>query len=183
MKLIVGLGNPGKEYDDTRHNVGFMAVDRLREKFDLPDFKLLKPYAWISEGFVNQEKVFLIKPISFMNRSGEVVQYFSNKYKVAPNDVLIIYDDVDLPLGTIRYREVGSAGTHNGMKSVIQHLGTIEVPRLRIGIENRSHPHFDGHGESIDLARYVLASFFEDEYELLGRAFAQVEEKIKNLLP
>jgi PTH1 family peptidyl-tRNA hydrolase len=148
MTLIVGLGNPGREYQDTRHNVGFMVVDEMARRHDLQ---------WRNEGQVAFAKRFgspeflLAKPRTFMNLSGFAVAEFANYRNVEPGDLLVVIDDVDLPLGRMRARARGSAGTHNGMKSVVAQLGTTEFPRLRIGV---------GRGDRRrDLADYVLAKF------------------------
>lgn len=134
MKVIVGLGNPGKQYEMTRHNVGFWAIDRLAEEWNIPlsqgKFKGL-----IGEGRVGTEKVILVKPMTYMNLSGECVAPLLNFYKLDPEeDVLVIYDDLDLPCGKVRLRTKGSSGGHNGMKSLIAHLGTEEFKRIKIGI-------------------------------------------------
>src|SRR3989339_1054490 len=133
MKLIIGLGNPGVQYKGTRHNVGFAVLDLLADEFGFDEFvpkKKLKSY--VSEGVVDGEKVVLIKPDTFMNNSGEAVVAAKNFYKT--DDFLVVYDDYDLPVGEIRYREKGSAGTHNGMRSCVELLGTEDFSRLRIGI-------------------------------------------------
>jgi PTH1 family peptidyl-tRNA hydrolase len=150
VKLIVGLGNPGQEYRETRHNVGFMVADLLvsrwrvdnqwREKFDALQIKTM----------VGEEAVIVAKPLTFMNLSGQSVAATAGFFKIEPADVFVITDDVALPLGRLRARRDGSAGGHNGLKSLIQHLGT-DFPRLRIGV---------GRGESgADLANYVTGRF------------------------
>jgi PTH1 family peptidyl-tRNA hydrolase len=135
MKVVVGLGNPGDKYAQTKHNVGFWAIDRLSRRFGI-ECRKEKFKALVGEGFVNGEKVLLCKPMTFMNLSGEslreVVSYYS---ELRPEqDIIVIYDDMDFAPGQLRLREKGSAGGHNGMKSVIQHLGTDVFPRIRIGI-------------------------------------------------
>jgi PTH1 family peptidyl-tRNA hydrolase len=138
MKLVVGLGNPGKEYEHTRHNVGFQCVDVLRAAFGFPEFKLQKKFhAETTEGNFSLEKFLLVKPQTFMNASGKAVSALVHFYRIALQDLWLIYDDVDLPLGKIRVRREGSAGSHNGMKSVIASLGFQNFPRVRIGIESR----------------------------------------------
>jgi len=170
MKLICGLGNPGKKYDGTRHNIGFMLLDSLAEE----DFSE-KWNALISESTLNGEKVILIKPTTFMNLSGRAVAKFANFYKIEAKDILITYDDVDLPLGQVRYREKGGAGTHNGMKSIIQELGTQDFPRLRLGIESRgvTAP------EQMDLASFVLAPFTKEELEIVKPAIKEGISQLK----
>lgn len=136
MKLIVGLGNPGDKYKNTRHNVGFMAVDSLAKAFGLEKFKETEKFkCQMTEGLIAGEKAVLAKPQTFMNLSGQSVQLLQNFYKVQPTDILIIYDDVEIPLGSVRVREGGTSGGHKGMSSILHELGTLEVPRVRIGIK------------------------------------------------
>ena len=148
MKLIVGLGNPGREYADTRHNIGFMVADVIGERLGLQ---------WRKDADVVFAKSFgespflVVKPQTFMNRSGYAVSRFAGYHNVDPAELLVVVDDVDLPLGRIRVRAGGSAGTHNGLKSVVEQLGTREFPRMRLGV---------GRGDARrDLADYVLARF------------------------
>jgi peptidyl-tRNA hydrolase, PTH1 family len=133
-QLIVGLGNPGNKYAQTRHNVGFEAIDHLAKRWQitLSDHKKFQGIA--GEGLTGQQKIRLLKPQTFMNLSGQSVRAVLDWYKLDPTTVLVIYDDLDLPLGKLRMRLAGSAGGHNGMKSIISHLGTQAFPRLRIGI-------------------------------------------------
>ncbi|MBX7149335.1 aminoacyl-tRNA hydrolase [bacterium] len=133
MKLIVGLGNPGSEYAKTRHNFGFMVVDLLAETLK-SSFKDSKYKAEIASAEINGEKVLLVKPQTFMNVSGEAVQPLAHFYKVAPQDILVVFDDLDLPFGRMRLAAKGGAAGHNGIKSLISHLGTQEFPRLKMGI-------------------------------------------------
>ena len=133
-KLIVGLGNPGNQYDRTRHNVGFEVVDRLANRWqgNLSENKRFK--SQYGEIRVAGQKIGLLKPLTFMNRSGQAIRAVVDWYKLARRDVLVVYDDMDLPVGKLRLRLAGSAGGHNGMKSTIAHLGTQDFPRLRLGI-------------------------------------------------
>ncbi len=133
MKLIVGLGNPGRQYADTKHNIGFMVVDYLAGKLGIKVDKI-KFKSIIGEGFVGTEKIVLAKPQTYMNLSGEAVLDMVQWYKPEPQDMLVIFDDMDLPLGKLRLRMKGSAGGHNGMKSIIYLVQSDEFPRLRIGI-------------------------------------------------
>lgn len=133
MKLVAGLGNPGAKYRNTRHNVGFHVLDELAALLGT-QFAREKYGGLIAEGRCAGEKVLLLKPLTFMNLSGECVARAARYRAAEPGDLLIIYDDVELPLGRLRLRGEGSAGTHNGMKSVLQHLGTNEIPRLRMGV-------------------------------------------------
>ena len=133
MFIIVGLGNPGREYAGTRHNAGFMVLDILAERFDI-EIKRHNFHAVFGEGFVDGQKVVLVKPETFMNESGRAVREIFAWYKCSPEQLLIIYDDIDIPLGDIRIRGGGSAGTHNGMRSVIYQLCFDSFPRIRVGI-------------------------------------------------
>lgn len=157
MKLIVGLGNPGKLYNNTRHNVGFMCVDSIAKhfniKFDSNKFK--GEYAQFS---YNQEKVLLLKPGKYMNLSGEVIRDFVNFFKINIDDILVICDDLDTPVGTYRLRYKGSSGGHNGLKNIEQHLSTQEYKRIKIGISNN---------KLIDTKDYVLGKFTKEELQLL----------------
>lgn len=133
MKLIVGLGNPGREYDRTRHNIGFMVVDELQQRFGDPGFRA-RFKGLVAEGMIGTEKVILLKPLTFMNLSGQSVSEALRWYHLDIDDVLIMQDDLDLPFASIRLRARGTAGGHNGLASIIQLLGTNEVSRLKIGI-------------------------------------------------
>jgi PTH1 family peptidyl-tRNA hydrolase len=132
MKLIIGLGNPGAQYEKTRHNVGFHVVDKLAQKYSLHWER--RNRAMIANGTIAHEKIVLVKPLTFMNNSGEAVGELVRWYKIEPADILVIYDDLDLPVGHIRLRARGSSGGHNGIKSLTQHLHTEQFPRLRVGI-------------------------------------------------
>ncbi len=135
MYIIVGLGNPGKKYNSTWHNLGFMAIDRLAEKYDF-SFKAGKGEFYSASGFINYEKVLLVKPITFMNLSGKAIKQVIDFYKLEDlKGLVIVYDDININLGNIRLRERGSAGGHNGLKSIISNLGTNEFQRLRLGFK------------------------------------------------
>lgn len=179
VKIIVGLGNPGKEYEKTRHNVGFMLADLLRENFKFPDWKERKKFSsHISEGTVADEKILLAKPQTFMNLSGEAVQKLVQFYHCPQNDLWVVYDDVDLPLGEIRIRKEGSAGTHKGMKSIIEHLGKTDFPRCRIGIESRgeSAPAKQG------ISSFVLEPFNKEEFTVLQESLKKALRELKNTI-
>jgi PTH1 family peptidyl-tRNA hydrolase len=160
MKLIVGLGNPGREYRDTRHNVGFMVVDEIARRHALswamapsqvPDAFVAKRFSSPGAAAAPVAPLLLAKPLTYMNRSGGAVAALASYYRIDPGDLLVVYDDVDLPFGKLRARASGSAGTHNGMKSIVQSLGTTAFPRLRVGI---------GRGDRRrDLADVVLSKF------------------------
>jgi PTH1 family peptidyl-tRNA hydrolase len=156
MKLIVGLGNPGREYRETRHNVGFLVVDELARRHDLT---LVTAPSQVPETMVAKrygaEPYLVAKPLTFMNRSGDAVAALSRYYEIAPADLLTVVDEAALPFGRLRARARGSAGGHNGLKSVIERLGTTDFPRLRLGV-GRGDPRRD-------LADHVLAKFEPDE--------------------
>ena len=159
MYIIVGLGNPGGEYESTRHNTGFMFLDKLASRYDIA-VKKDKFKALIGEGNIEGKKVMLVKPQTYMNNSGESVIEIVNFYKENLENVIIVYDDIDLPVGKIRIRESGSGGTHNGMKSILSHLNSQNVKRIRIGIGK----------PNIDLINYVLGNFSKQELEELNVA-------------
>lgn len=165
MKLIVGLGNIGKEYERTRHNIGFMAIDKCVEKYnvDMNRHKFSGNYGEIN---VNGEKVIFLKPEKYMNLSGEVIRDFVKFYKISVEDILIISDDMDLSLGSFKLKYKGSSGGHNGLKNIELHLGTQEYKRLKVGIS---------HNRNIDTKDFVLSKFSNDEAELI--------EKVINLVP
>lgn len=151
-QLIVGLGNPGAKYDRTRHNIGFEAIDRLARTWNISLSENRKFQGIFGEGRApNGDKIRLLKPLTYMNLSGQSVRSAIDWYKIAPTAVLVIYDDMDLPLGKLRLRESGSAGGHNGMKSIISHLGTQNFPRCRVGIgapQNKSQSNGSNNGSN-----------------------------------
>ena len=154
MWMIVGLGNPGREYARTRHNVGFDVIDVLSEKLGISVNRSLM-HGLVGDGFFGGEKVMLVKPQTFMNLSGQCVSELVSFYKVPMDRLLLIYDDIDLPLGKLRLRLSGSAGTHNGMRSVIGLLGRQDFPRLRVGVGSRP--------EGWELADWVLSHYATEE--------------------
>ena len=137
--LVVGLGNPGARFESTRHNMGFLAVDRLAEQEKLR-FNKLRFKAWTAEWKLGEEKILVMKPQTYMNLSGESVGEAARFYKVPADHVLVISDDVSLPVGKLRIRKSGSAGGHNGLKNIIQHLGTDAFPRIKVGVGMPDHP-------------------------------------------
>ena len=162
MKLIIGLGNPGKKYEITRHNIGFLALDELRVRNGCTDFKLESKFkAQIAEGNIGGEKVLLVKPTTYMNLSGESARALKKFYKLEVEDVLIVYDDKDMEFGKLRYREEGSAGGHNGIKSLISNLGGQKFPRLKIGVGDKSNPAYK------DASSFVLGKFTSKEMEVI----------------
>ena len=149
MYIIAGLGNPGKEYAGTRHNVGYDTVEFLAEKHNVKLNKL-KFNSVYGETNINGEKVMLVKPVTYMNRSGIAIDEILRFYKIPEGNLIVIYDDIDIPAGALRIRPNGSPGTHNGMKSITEHVGNGNFPRVRIGI---------GRNPDMDLADYVLQRF------------------------
>lgn len=174
MKIIVGLGNPGKEYDITRHNVGFMFLEYLEKKYD---FKIEKNMfeSKIADIIFDKQRIIFVKPQTFMNLSGNAVSKLKNWYKVDQSDILVVFDDIDIPFGDIKYKLNGSGGTHNGMKNIVQMLNSKEFPRLKIGIGGLRK-------ESQDLASFVLSKFSNNELNKLEDIFAVAEEKIQVFL-
>ncbi len=160
MKLIVGLGNPGTEYERTRHNVGWMVLDAFAKKFRIELNKHEKS-ATTGTGRVAGGSVMLAKPLTYMNLSGDAVRLLMNAYLDSPQDLIVVYDDIDLPLGKLRIRQNGSAGTHNGMRSIISEIRTENFPRLRVGI--------GGPGDA-KLRDHVLDEFNGDEQPVVDRA-------------
>jgi len=154
MKCIVGLGNPGKQYDQTRHNVGFDVIDALAREWDIP-LNQSKLKGLYGIGLHNGEKVLLLKPITYMNLSGESIRAVMDYYEIDIEDLLVIYDDLDLPVGKIRLRQKGSPGGHNGIKSTVAHLGTQQFNRIRIGIDRPQ--------AGMSVPDYVLGRFRPDE--------------------
>lgn len=135
MKLVVGLGNPGAEYENTRHNVGFRVVDKLAKKLGW-NWNERRSRAIMASGNMGLEKVVLVKPITYMNNSGESVSELARWYKLQPEDIIVVYDELDLPVGRVRLKSNGSAAGHNGMSSIIRYLHTNHIPRLRVGIDH-----------------------------------------------
>lgn len=157
MKLIVGLGNPGKEYEDTRHNVGFMVLDSFARKHNL-SFQKEKFQGIYTEFVYSDEKIILLKPQSYMNLSGEVVSKYVHYFKISTDDILIVHDDLDLDLGVFKLKPSGSSGGHNGLKNIELHLQTKYYKRCKIGISNN---------KKMDTKDYVLGKFSKEEKEIL----------------
>ena len=175
MKCIIGLGNMGKEYENTRHNSGFLMIDYIADKYKIELSKKKKKCIY-GEGIINGNKVSLVKPTTFMNLSGEAIVEIMNWYKITPKNIVVIYDDIDIPLGEIRYKEKGSSGTHNGMRNIIENIKTEEFSRIRVGIENRQNV-------PIPLIDYVLQKFSKEELDVLqDKIMNKVEENILNFL-
>lgn len=162
MHVICGLGNPGKKYENTRHNIGFIAIDRIAEKLNI-DVRKSKFRSTIGEGQIAGEKVLLVKPETYMNDSGLAVKDIMDFYKLDPEDLIVIYDDFDIPEGSVRIRPFGSSGTHNGMKSIIRLLGSDRFPRIRIGTGKEDM-------EKRELIGFVLGGFSGDEVKIMEGA-------------
>ncbi len=170
MKLIVGLGNPGSKYAATRHNIGFTVIDYLAGALDI-SIDRAKFKSLVGEGFRDGGKIVLAKPQTYMNLSGEALLDMVNWYKADLQDILVIYDDMDLPLGKLRLRIKGGAGGHNGMKSIIYMLQSEEFPRLRIGLGRPENGHLD----NID---FVLGKFTDEEAKIMGETVKKASEAV-----
>jgi len=173
LSVVIGLGNPGPRYENTRHNVGFDTIDRLSKKHNIAVTKV-KYKAVIGDGNIGGHRVLLVKPQTFMNLSGESVREIIEWYKVPVKNIIIIYDDIDLPVGKIRIRPKGSAGTHNGMRSVIYQIQSEDFPRIRIGIDKPP--------QNWDLADFVLSKFSTDERKSVEEAIANAAEAVEVIL-
>jgi len=172
MKLIIGLGNPGSEYERTRHNVGWMVVDAFAKKFRI-DITKHEKNAMTGTGRVAGGSVLVAKPLTFMNLSGDAVKLLLNAYGETPKDVMIVYDDIDLPVGRLRIRENGSSGTHNGMRSIVASLATESFPRLRFGVRGANYSE-----TAPRLRDYVLDEFDADEQPLVEGGIARAVDAL-----
>lgn len=173
MYVFAGLGNPGTQYEKTRHNVGFECIDYISEHFGIPVTKA-KFKALVGEGFIGGEKVLLVKPQTFMNNSGESLREIVDFYRLDLSNLTVIYDDIDLELGTIRIRKKGSAGTHNGMRSILYHLMSEDFPRIRIGI-GRPKP-------QQDLVSFVLGKLSDDELNVINGSVKKVALSVEEII-
>ena len=173
---MVGLGNPGSKYEFTRHNIGFRIVDSLARDIEIEFKKVKSYYSLISRGMINNHKVMLVKPQTFMNLSGRAVSKVVSYYKIPLQDLLIVYDDLNLELGQVRIRKKGSAGGHNGIESIMQYLNSEDIPRLRIGIGNPSV------NFNFDCVSYVLSNFNGDEKEKIKETIQLSTEAIKTVI-
>ena len=170
--IIVGLGNPGKKYENTHHNVGFMAIDKIAEALNV---KFNKKGCASEYGFtsVNGEQIVLAKPQTYMNLSGEAVKSLMSHFDESADNVIIIFDDIEIPLGAIRVRKEGSGGTHNGMKNIIQEVGTKEIKRIRIGL---------GVDRTIDLKDYVLSPISKKDMEIVSQSIDKIVSGIETYI-
>lgn len=171
--VVVGLGNPGKQYEQTKHNVGFLVIDKLAEKYQIPMTKF-QYKAFVGSGMIKNKKVLLVKPQTFMNLSGESVREIVNFYKVPQERFVVIYDDTSLPMGQIRLREKGSHGGHNGIRNIIQLMGTDVFGRIKVGIGEKPN--------GWDLADYVLAKFEPNDLPLMESGMDKATEAVEWIL-
>ena len=172
--MIVGLGNPGKQYENTRHNAGFMALDAIAEKHH-GEVKRIKYKGLTGECRIAGKRVLLLKPSTFMNLSGQSVQEAMKFYKLPPERVLILFDDINLEPGKLRIRRKGSDGGHNGIKSIVNHLGSSDFPRIKIGVGKKPHPDYD-------LKDWVLGEFSKEDQKVLIPALRNAADAVSLLL-
>lgn len=174
MYIIAGLGNPTKQYENTRHNIGFMVIDEIASKYGI-NVSSLEHKAIVGKGIINGHKVILAKPQTYMNLSGDSLRELADYYKVDfESEVIVISDDIDLPPGYIRVRPKGSAGGHNGLKNIILNLGTQNFPRVRVGVGQKP--------KAMDLADYVLGHFSKEDMTFMKDGIAQAIESIELIL-
>ena len=173
MYLIIGLGNPEEEYDKTRHNMGFNAINKIAQKYNI-EIRRSKFQGLYENGIIENEKVILVKPQTYMNLSGNCVKEFADFYKIEKDKIIIIYDDMDIEPGEIKIRKKGSSGGHNGIKSIIQMLGTEEFPRIRIGIGKPEHKE--------DKINFVLGEIPEEEKEKLEEGVEKAKQAVIEIL-
>ncbi|HEM9266132.1 TPA: aminoacyl-tRNA hydrolase [Streptococcus agalactiae] len=174
VKMIVGLGNPGSKYNDTKHNIGFMAVDRIVKNLDVNFTEDKNFKAEIGSDFINGEKIYFIKPTTFMNNSGIAVKALLTYYNISIKDMIIIYDDLDMEVGKIRFRQKGSAGGHNGIKSIIAHLGTQEFDRIKVGIGRPNG--------RMTVINHVLGKFDKNDEIMISNTLDKVDNAVNYYL-
>ncbi len=172
--IIVGLGNPGIQYARTRHNAGFICIDAIAEKYSAR-IDRAKYKALTSEAVISGKRVLLMKPQTFMNLSGEAVGEAARFYKIEPSHIIVLSDDISLDVGKLRVRRKGSAGGHNGLKSINEHIGSEEYPRLKIGVGKKPHPEYD-------LADWVLSNFNDSDFESLLELRSAVAEGVEKII-
>ena len=172
--MVVGLGNPGKDYEFTRHNAGFLTLDHIAVEEDI-EIKKLKYKALIGDTVISGHRCLLVKPQTFMNNSGEAVREISQFYKIPPEKIIVIFDDISLPCGKLRIRRKGTDGGHNGIKSIIYHLNSDNFPRIKIGVGAKPHPDYN-------LADWVLSTFKKDDMEELKKAITKATEVLPFML-
>ncbi|HGI5923773.1 TPA: aminoacyl-tRNA hydrolase [Streptococcus agalactiae] len=174
VKMIVGLGNPGSKYNDTKHNIGFMAVDRIVKNLDVNFTEDKNFKAEIGSDFINGEKIYFIKPTTFMNNSGIAVKALLTYYNISIKNMIIIYDDLDMEVGKIRFRQKGSAGGHNGIKSIIAHLGTQEFDRIKVGIGRPNG--------RMTVINHVLGKFDKNDEIMISNTLDKVDNAVNYYL-
>jgi PTH1 family peptidyl-tRNA hydrolase len=173
MKVIAGLGNPTQKYEGTRHNMGFSAIYQIADRYNIK-MNILNHKALIGTGIIAGEKVMLVMPQTFMNLSGESIGEILRYYKLTPEDLIVLYDDIDLDIGKLRIRAKGSAGGHNGIKNIIAHIGTTEFDRVRIGVGHKP--------EGRDLADYVLSRFSSEELPVVRDSVSKAADAIEVII-
>lgn len=172
--IVIGLGNIGKQYEKTRHNIGFLAIDYIAEKWGAK-IDRLKFNATIGEASVGEKRILLMKPTTFMNNSGVAAKEAADFYKIPPENVIILHDEISFDPGVIRIRRKGSAGGHNGLKSLIAHLGSEDFPRIKIGVGKKPTPEYD-------LVDFVLGKFPEKDLEAIESRFSDIEAAVKDII-
>lgn len=176
MKLIVGLGNPGKEYAQTRHNAGFLALDEIKEKYEFPEFSINKKLqGQMNKGKINKSVAVLLKPDTFMNNSGFSVQSALNFLKIKAEDLVVIHDDKDIPLGETRVQKGRGTAGHNGVRSIVEQVGSNDFIRIRIGIAPMNE-------KILDTPNFVLEKFTSEEKDMLKKVLKNVTDEIRELL-
>ncbi|MDU3153126.1 MAG: aminoacyl-tRNA hydrolase [Anaerococcus hydrogenalis] len=173
MYYIVGLGNPGLKYENTRHNAGFITIDYLARKYDI-DVRKIKFKSLIGQGVISGQKIMLVKPQTYMNNSGEALREIFNYFDFDHDTLIVIYDDIDIDFGSIRIRKKGSAGTHNGMKSIIYNLNFVDFPRIKVSVGKKP--------EYMDLANFVLSGFSKEEAKIIEDEVILAGDAIKMII-
>ena len=172
MKLIIGLGNPTKEYEKTRHNVGFMVIDEFAKEMNQLTWQSKFKGEYVKFKY-NGEDIILLKPMTYMNNSGESVIQFMKYFKIDVEDIVVVYDDLDMPTGKLRLRQSGSAGGHNGVKSMISHIGTQNFKRIRVGIDRHKY---------IPVVDYVLGHFTQEQQKSIEKGIKDASQALKMLI-
>ncbi len=172
--IIAGLGNPGVEYEKTRHNTGFMAVDALSQRFGF-SVNTHKFNALIADTVISDKRCLVMKPLTYMNKSGEAISDAMDFYNIPPENIIVIFDDISLDVGKMRLRRKGSSGGHNGIKSIIHNCGSQDFPRIKIGVGGKPHPDYD-------LADWVLSFYSDNELKLLGEVFDHTARAVELIL-
>ncbi|MBQ3937133.1 MAG: aminoacyl-tRNA hydrolase [Ruminococcus sp.] len=172
--IIAGLGNPGVEYDGTRHNTGFMAVDALAKRFDF-SISTHKFGALIGDAVIADKRCLVMKPLTYMNKSGEAIADAMDFYDIPPENIIVLFDDISLDVGKMRLRRKGSSGGHNGIKSIIHNCGSENFPRVKIGVGMKPHPDYD-------LAKWVLSKYSDDELKTLETVFDHSNRAVELIL-